>query len=591
MDARSGQWYSKLKRISNFEQNKSENIQVDEISHMSNKDQAEAIADSFSAISNQYEEIQKENIKIPPFSKSDIPQLAPNQLIKYLQSIKTNKSTAPEDIPAKVIKEFAPYLCIPFSDVINSGLTAGHWPKYYKKETITPTPKQYPPENREMLCPIANLCNFNKIMEKIISEIVISDMEKQLDPSQYGNRKHVSIQHYLIRLVNRILTTVDKNSRGEVNAILCMFIDWKQAYSRQCHTLGVESFLKNGVRPSVIPLLISYFQDRQMRVKWHGQLSEPRKLPGGGAMGASLGNWEFLSQTNNNADCVPEEDRFKFVDDLSTIEVINMLTIGLSSFYTKQQVPSDIPVHGQFVESSKLKSQAYLDQINIWTEKQKMIISEKKTKAMLFNFTDNYQFSTRLQLKGQNIDIVDKMKILGTVVNSDLSWTDNCSLIIKKVNNRMQLIRNIYSFGATKEEMVHLWIVFCRSVLEQSCVVWHSSLTQENREDMERTQKTFCKLLLQEKYVNYENALMKLDLLSLEKRRESVCLKFAKSGIQNEKKDDLFPKKSREHNMKTRNTNEFNINFANTERLKKDSIIIMQNDLSVELQFPFPHGL
>ena len=207
-----------------------------------------------------------------------------------------------------------------------------------------------------------------------------------------------------------------------------------------------------------------------MRVKWHGELSEPRKLPGGGAMGASLGNWEFLSQTNNNADCVPEEDRFKFVDDLSTIEIINLLTIGLSSFYTKQQVPSDIPVHGQFIESSKLKSQAYLDQINEWTDKQKMIISEKKTKAMLFNFTDKYQFSTRLQLKGQNVQIVDQMKILGTVVNSDLTWTDNCMLIIKKVNNRMQLIRNIFSFGATREEMVHLWIVFCRSVLEKSCV-------------------------------------------------------------------------------------------------------------------------
>ena len=108
-----------------------------------------------------------------------------------------------------------------------------------------------------------------------------------------------------------------------------MFIDWKQAYSRQCHTLGVESFLRNGVRPSIIPLLISYFQDRQMRVKWHGELSQPRKLPGGGAMGANLGNWEFLSQTNDNADCVPEQDRFKFVDNLSTIEVINMLTIGL----------------------------------------------------------------------------------------------------------------------------------------------------------------------------------------------------------------------------------------------------------------------
>ena len=73
---------------------------------------------------------------------------------------------------------------------------------------------------------------------------------------------------------------------------------------------------------------------------------------------------------------------------------------------------------------------------------------------------------------------------------------------------------------------------------------------------------------------------MKLDLLSLEKRRESLCLKFAKSGIQNEKLDDLFPKNSRKHNMKTRNTNEYNVNFANTERLKKGSIITMQNYLN-----------
>ena len=78
-------------------------------------------------------------------------------------------------------------------------------------------------------------------------------------------------------------------------------------------------------------------------------------MPGGGAMGASLGNWEFLSQTNDNADCVPEDDRFKFVDDLSTLEVINLLTVGLSSFFMKSQVASDIPVHGQFIEGDNLK--------------------------------------------------------------------------------------------------------------------------------------------------------------------------------------------------------------------------------------------
>ena len=75
-------------------------------------------------------------------------------------------------------------------------------------------------------------------MEKIVSEMVIADMKGSLDPSQYGNQKHISIQHYLVRLLNRVITSMDRNGKGEVNAVLCMFIDWKQAYSRQCHTLG-----------------------------------------------------------------------------------------------------------------------------------------------------------------------------------------------------------------------------------------------------------------------------------------------------------------------------------------------------------------
>ena len=136
-------------------------------------------------------------------------------------------------------------------------------------------------------------------MKKKISEMVLADMKKTLDPSQFGNQENKSIQHYLVRFLNQIVTSLEQNSKGEINAVLCMFIDWKQAYSRQCHILGVKSFIQNGVRPSIIPILVSYFQDREMRVKWHEKMSKSKKLPGGGAMGASLGNWEFLSQTNN----------------------------------------------------------------------------------------------------------------------------------------------------------------------------------------------------------------------------------------------------------------------------------------------------
>ena len=95
----------------------------------------------------------------------------------------------------------------------------------------------------------------------------------------------------------------------------------------------------------------------------------------------------------------------------------------------------------------------------------------------------------------------------------------------------MQLLRKVWSFGSNKEEMVHLWKVYCRSVLEQTCVLWDSGLTRENIEDIERTQKAFAKLILEEDYRSYKHALDILNIGSLESRRKQLTLKFAKNGI------------------------------------------------------------
>ena len=64
----------------------------------------------------------------------------------------------------------------------------------------------------------------------------------------------------------------------------------------------------------------------------------------------------------------------------------------------------------------------------------------------------------KLELKGENIEVEDKMKILGTIVDKSLSWDENCQHLIRKVNARMQLLRSVFSFGASNSEMVHIWI-------------------------------------------------------------------------------------------------------------------------------------
>ena len=48
-----------------------------------------------------------------------------------------------------------------------------------------------------------------------------------------------------------------------------------------------------------------------MQVKFNGELSEFFKLVGGGPQGTLLGQIEYLVQSNNNANTVPPDDRFK----------------------------------------------------------------------------------------------------------------------------------------------------------------------------------------------------------------------------------------------------------------------------------------
>ena len=75
---------------------------------------------------------------------------------------------------------------------------------------------------------------------------------------------------------------------------------------------------------------MSYFQDRHQSVKWRGIITSPRRINGGGPQGATLGILEYLSQTNNSADCVGQDEWFKFVDDLTVLEIVNLITVGLS---------------------------------------------------------------------------------------------------------------------------------------------------------------------------------------------------------------------------------------------------------------------
>ena len=83
---------------------------------------------------------------------------------------------------------------------------------------------------------------------------------------------------------------------------------------------------------------------------------------------------------------------------------------------------------------------------------------------------------------------------------------------MKKSNSRMELLRRVASFGTGVEDLKNVYFLFVRSQLEQSAVVWHSSLSEENKSDLERVQKSAVKIIMGEKYQGYQKSLALLDM-------------------------------------------------------------------------------
>ena len=134
-----------------------------------------------------------------------------------------------------------------------------------------------------------------------------------------------------------------------------------------------------------------------------------------------MGILEYLSQTNHNTDFLDEEDKFKFIDDLSILEIINLISLGLASHNFKFQVASDINVeHNQYLPESNIKSQNYLDKLSIWTQGNLMKLNADKSKCMVVNFIDNYKFITRKSLESNTLEEVNETRLLVVVISNIL---------------------------------------------------------------------------------------------------------------------------------------------------------------------------
>ena len=195
------------------------------------------------------------------------------------------------------------------------------------------------------------------------------------------------------------------------------------------------------------------------------------------------------------------DKRFKYVDELSILELL--LLAGLLSEYNfKHHVASNIGIEELFINPKNTKTQDHLNKIAEWTNENKMMLIENKTKYMVFSRSET-EVATRLSVNGKTLDRIEEGKIVGVRVTTWLDWTKNTSKICKKAYAWVTMLTKLKYAGIGDLEIVNIYILYIRSVLEYCSVVCHSTLTEEPTQTIERVKKTCLKIILGKAYQNY----------------------------------------------------------------------------------------
>ena len=156
-----------------------------------------------------------------------------------------------------------------------------------------------------------------------------------------------------------------------------------------------------------------------MQVRFNGELSEFFALIGGGPQGTLLGQLEYLVQSNDNASSVPPDDRFKYIDDLSILQLL-FLSGLLQQYNFENHVASDIALDEKFLPPNTLETQKHLQNISEWTLKSKMKLNEDKCNFMVISRSEE-QFTTRLTINNVKLNRVKDAKILGLYIAYTMS--------------------------------------------------------------------------------------------------------------------------------------------------------------------------
>jgi hypothetical protein len=170
------------------------------------------------------------------------------------------------------------------------------------------------------------------------------------------------------------------------------------------------------------------------------------------------------------------------------------------------------------------------------------------------------------------------MKLVGIVINSELTWNDHIDYTVKRVNSVIWQLTRFKRLGADRDSLIKFYVLKIRSILMFGAVSFHSSLTQEDSRKLELQQKRSLACILGLEYRSYSHALELTSLPRIDDLRSEACLKWAIKAQANPQHTDLFPRNP--NLVETRQNKEFKEYFCRSAKFYNSAVPAMVRALN-----------
>ncbi len=233
---------------------------------------------------------------------------------------------------------------------------------------------------------------------------------------------------------------------GVVGAV---FLDLRKAFDTVNHKVLISKLSTFNFSYDALELIKSYLHNRIQHVKVHNYLSDALNCPTGVPQGSILGPLLFSLNINDLPSVCPEVEIQLYADD----------TVLYAHGSTKQQAAE--------------KLTKALDGVAAWLNKACLKLNTSKTVGLFFSKKPTTSPDPDITLLGEKIQIVNKHKYLGILIDQQLSFKSHVKTVCRKIKfslSNFRFIRNSMTMDAAKfyiNAMIVSHLTYCLTSVAQ----------------------------------------------------------------------------------------------------------------------------